>query len=156
VVTAQPGYYIAQCNVSRLLAPLDSPQIAPFVAELDRINALAEATPGFIWRLKTPAGDATAIRVFDDDMIIVNMSVWDSIEALYAFTYRTDHTNVLRQRKDWFEAHKGPALALWWIPAQGPMPAPGDIPPRLEHLAKHGPTMTAFTFKDPFAAPAVP
>lgn len=148
-----PRHYLAQCNISRLLAPLDSPQIEPFVAQLARINALAEAAPGFIWRLKTPAGDATSIRIFDDPLIIINLSVWESIDALMAFTYRTDHAQVMRGRTDWFERHTSPSLALWWVPADGPMPDAAEIRARLDHLKAHGPSSVAFTFQERYAPP---
>ncbi len=146
-------YHLAQCNISRMVAPLDSPTLAPFVAQLAEINALAEATPGFVWRLKTPAGDATLIRVFDDDRIIINMSVWESLDALYAFTYKTQHTGVIRQRDDWFERMTDyPHLALWWTPI-GEYPDAAEVKTRLDHLRDHGPTVYAFTFKTRFPMP---
>jgi len=143
---------LAQCNISRLLAPLDSPQLAPFVAELLRINALAGAAPGFLWRLKTPTGDATSLRIFDDEMIIVNMSIWESIDALFAFTYRTGHTDIVRKRDDWFERAAVPMVALWWTP-RDIIPTVEDMKERLEHLRKHGATPFAFTFRQRFPAP---
>ncbi len=146
------SHALAQCNISRLLAPLDSPQLAPFVAELARINALAEAAPGFLWRLTTPAGDATSLHIFDDEMIIVNMSVWESIDALFAFAYRTGHTDIVRKRDDWFERAVVPMVALWWTP-RDTMPTVEDMKTRLEHLREHGATPFAFTFRQRFPAP---
>ena len=96
-------FELAQLNVGRMLAPVEAPEIAGFVAELEPINRLADESPGFIWRLQTPAGDATAIRPTEDDLFLINMSVWSSIEALRAFTYSTAHVDVLRRRREWFE-----------------------------------------------------
>ena len=110
-----PAYQLAQLNIATLNAPLDSPILADFVANLDPINALAESSPGFVWRLKTPAGDATALRPLGDD-VIVNMSVWESVEALNAFTYRGDHVQIMRRRREWFQ-HMDLFMVLWWVPA---------------------------------------
>jgi hypothetical protein len=111
------GWHVAQVNVGRLLAPIDSPQLAAFVAMLDPINALADGSPGFVWRLQTEDGDATAIRAFDDERILVNMSVWKSIDALGRFVYASRHLEVMRRRRAWFEKMAESFLALWWIPA---------------------------------------
>ncbi len=146
-------YYLAQCNIARAHAPLDQPLMADFVGQLAAINALAESAPGFIWRLKDDTDNATAIQVFDDARIIVNMSVWESIEALAAFTFKADHAAALRRRTEWFERMAGPHMALWWL-AAGSLPGAEDIPLRLNHLAQCGPTPFAFTFKNPFAKPA--
>lgn len=140
-----PGWHLAQANIARSLAPLDTPQLAGFVARLDEINALADGSPGFVWRLQTPAGDATQLRVFPDDHILVTMSVWTSIEALQAFVYRSRHVELLRQRAAWFERLGTPTTALWWIPA-GTLPTVQDARQRLEHMAAHGPTREAFAF----------
>ena len=140
---------LAQVNVGRLLAPIDSPEIARFVSLLEPINRLADRSPGFIWRLTTPEGDATAIRPFDDDMILVNMSVWDSLESLRAFTYASAHTAVLGQRREWFERMVISYLALWWVPA-GHRPTVAEARDRLELIRRDGPTAQAFTFRAPF------
>ena len=142
-------HHLAQLNVARLLAPIDAPQLADFVARLEPVNALAEATPGFVWRLQTEDGDATAIRAFDDEMILVNMSVWESIDALAEFVYRSDHVDVMRRRREWFEHDAQPYLVLWWIPA-GTTPTVEEARARLEHLRELGPTPHAFTFRQPF------
>lgn len=147
-----PTHHIAQFNVARLLAPLESPQTADFVAALDPINALADGTPGFVWRLQSDDGDATSIRVFDDDMVIINMSVWDSIEALSDYVYRSEHRDVLRRRREWFEKPDDAHLVLWWVPA-GHTPDPDEAVARLRHLQAHGPTATAFTLRQRFPAP---
>ena len=150
-VTA-PSWHLAQVNIGRIAAPLDSPQLAEFVANLEPINALADAAPGFVWRLQTEDGDATAIRPFDDDRILVNMSVWESVEALGEFVFASRHLDVLRRRREWFDKMEEAYLALWWIPA-GTLPSVADARSRLECLRAHGPTPHAFTFREPFAAP---
>jgi hypothetical protein len=144
-------WHLAQLNVARAIAPLDSPTLAPFVAALDRINALAEASASFVWRLVGDGGDATSIRVDDPD-VIVNMSVWQSVEALFDFTYRSGHVEIMRRRREWFAAGDAPYMVLWWI-AAGHVPTLAEALERLEHLRVHGPTAHAFSFKRRFAAP---
>jgi Domain of unknown function (DUF3291) len=139
-------------NIARLRAPLDSPQLADFVAALEPVNALADGSPGFVWRLQTDDGDATAIRAFDDDMLIVNMSVWESVDALADFTYRSDHRAVMVQRRKWFERMAEAFLVLWWVPA-GHQPSVDEAKDRLVRLQRHGPTPEAFTFRSPFPPP---
>jgi uncharacterized protein DUF3291 len=139
-------YHIAQINIARLRAPLDSPQLAGFVSRLEEINALADRAEGFVWRLQTPEGDATYLRPFDDDMIIVNMTVWESVEALKNYVYKTAHAELLRQRREWFEHFDGSYLAMWWVPA-GHIPGIDEAKKRLQHLEEHGPSQFAFTFK---------
>lgn len=141
---------LAQVNIARLRAPLDDPMIVDFVAGLDRINALAESTPGFVWRLKDEGGNATEIAWDDDPSVIVNMSVWESLKALRGFTYRSGHTEFLKRRREWFE-RLDVFMALWWVPA-GHGPTVQEARERLEHLQKHGPTPHAFTFAQPFGA----
>jgi hypothetical protein len=145
-------YHLAQCNIGRLRAPLDSPPLADFVAALEPINRLADHAPGFVWRLQTEDGDATAIRVFDDEMLIMNMSVWDSIDALAEFVYRTPHRDIMRQRRQFFEKMTDAFLVLWWIPA-GTIPTETDAIARLETLRRNGSSAEAFTFRSPFPAP---
>lgn len=146
------AYQLAQINIARMLAPLDSPTMSGFVARLDEINALADGSPGFVWRLQTPEGDATSLRPWEDDMIIVNMSVWETREALFSYVYRGAHLDVLRQRKQWFEHLGGAFVALWWI-RSGHIPSVEEAKHRLEHLEAHGPTPYAFTFRQFFPAP---
>jgi hypothetical protein len=143
------GFELAQLNVGRLLAPVDSPTIAGFMAQLDSINRLADESPGFVWRLATEAGNATDIRPTEDDLFLINMSVWSSIEALRAFTYNTAHVEVLRQRREWFERLATAHLVLWWVPA-GHRPTIEEALDRLDRLREHGPTPAAFTFRTPF------
>jgi hypothetical protein len=142
-------YHLAQINIARMLAPLESPVMADFVANLDRINALADDAPGFIWRLIGEGNDATSLRPYDDDRMIVNMSVWESIEALHDYTYYSGHVEVFRRRAEWFQKMSKPALGLWWIPA-GHIPTPPEGAARLDHMEAHGPTPHAFTFKRSF------
>jgi len=146
------AHHLAQLNISRLVAPLDSPQLAGFVAGLADINALADGAPGFVWRLQTAEGNATDLRPYDDDRIIVNLSVWETLEALHAFVYRSDHVTVMRQRRDWFEQMTDPFVALWWVPA-GHIPSLEEAKMRLDYLRAHGESALAFTFKRPFPAP---
>ncbi len=149
-----PIFYIAQYNIARLLAPIDHPNTAAFVAQLDEVNARAEQAPGFVWRLQSNSGNATDIDPYGDPDIIINMSVWESIDQLFAFTYQDRHLKVFRERGNWFERPKQPHLVLWWIPA-GQEPTAEDGKARLEQLIEQGPTADAFTFKRRFPAPAI-
>lgn len=146
-------HHVAQINIARVLAPMDSPQLAEFMAGLEPINALADDTPGFVWRLQTDDGDATAIRPYDDERIMVNMSVWESVEALSDFAYRTEHRDYLRRRREWFDRVDGPFLVLWWVPA-GHIPTVDEAKERLDLLERNGPTPDAFTFRTRFPSPS--
>jgi hypothetical protein len=148
-----PGWHLAQVNIARLLAPLDSPQLADFVALLEPINALADAAPGFVWRLQTDDGDATSIRAFGDDRIIVNLTVWETVEALADYVYASRHAHVLRRRREWFEQMADAHLALWWIPA-GTVPTIAEAERRLGLLRDRGPSPEAFTLRERFPHPA--
>ncbi|HEV3465546.1 MAG TPA: DUF3291 domain-containing protein, partial [Actinomycetota bacterium] len=132
---------------------LDGPELAGFVAQLEPINALADQSPGFVWRLQTEDGDATAIRPYADDRVMVNLSVWASLEALRTFVYASQHLDVMRHRRQWFHRMADPYLALWWVPA-GTIPTVAEAKQRLELLASQGPTAGAFTFQAPFPEPA--
>ncbi|HSS10458.1 MAG TPA: DUF3291 domain-containing protein [Acidimicrobiales bacterium] len=145
-------YHLAQMNIGRLRAPVDSAEVAEFVAFLDPINALADTAPGFVWRLQTEDGNATAVRVLDDDTLIVNMSVWESLDALATFVYESRHRDVMRRRREWFHRMAEAYLVLWWIEA-GHIPAVAEAEERLLHLRRHGPTAQAFTFKALHPAP---
>jgi hypothetical protein len=146
------AFQLAQVNVARMREPLDHASMREFVDGLEPINAIADASPGFVWRLQTAEGDATALRVFDDDMTIVNMSVWDSIEALRTFVFRTHHADYLRRRSAWFERLDDAPTALWWIPA-GTTPTVDDAKARLELLRDRGPSPDAFSLHEPFPLP---
>jgi uncharacterized protein DUF3291 len=136
--------------VARALGPTDGPVMAGFMALLEPVNAVADAAPGFVWRLQTGDGDATSIRVGDDELVIVNMSTWESLDALRAFVYRSDHRLVLRRRRDWFGPWPGPHLVLFWVP-EGEPPTLDDALHRLVQLRDAGPSAEAFDFKHPFA-----
>ena len=144
--------HLAQINIARLLAPIDDPLLAEFVAQLPPINALADSSPGFVWRLQTESGDATSIQVYEDDMIIVNLTVWEDVESLREFAYKSAHAGVMRDRKKWFEKFDGPYYALWWVPA-GHIPSTQEAKERLEHLREHGDSEYAFSFQHPFPKP---
>ena len=146
------NYYLAQINIGRLVAPLDDPKIAEFVAQLEPINALADSAPGFVWRLQSESGNATDIAYNDDPLVIVNMSVWESLETLRDFAYRSDHIKVLRDRAKWFEKATEPNYCLWWVPA-GHVPTVAEGRERLERYQEHGATPYAFWFSQPFPQP---
>jgi hypothetical protein len=146
---------IAQVNIALPREPLDSPALAEFVVNLEPVNALADAAPGFVWRLADESGDATSIRVFDDELLIINMSVWESIEALWSFVYDGGHLEVMRRRREWMRQIADSYMALWWIEA-GHIPSTGEARERLDDLREHGPTERAFTFKQRYAAPTPP
>jgi hypothetical protein len=145
-------YQLAQCNIGRAKGPMDGPVMAGFAARLNDINALADGAPGFVWRLQTDAGNATSIQTYEDPLILVNLSVWESPEHLRAFVYRTDHANVMRQRRQWFERFEGVYLVMWWVPA-GHIPTTTEAQERLAHLQKHGDTPHAFSFARLFPSP---
>lgn len=152
-----PKYHIAQANVALGRAPLTDPAMRGFVEQLDYINALADRARGFVWRAQTEDGDATAIRVFDDPLVIFNMSVWESIEDLYAYVFESDHTGPVRDRRTWFAKMDRPHSVLWWIPV-GEHPSVAQAEERLRLLHEQGPTPFAFTFAklfDPLGEPVV-
>ncbi|WP_219414545.1 DUF3291 domain-containing protein [Pseudonocardia nigra] len=144
--------HLAQLNISLPVAPLTSPRLARFVAALEPVNALADAAPGFVWRLQTEDGDATAIRGFGDDRLIINMSVWTSIEALGDFVFQGLHREILARRREWFPRMREASQVLWWVP-EGHRPTVAEAEVRLDHLRVHGPSAFAFTFRSPFPAP---
>jgi Domain of unknown function (DUF3291) len=143
-------YQIAQVNMGRIKAPLDHPSMAGFMNRLDELNALADNSPDFVWRLQTGEGNATYFRPYDhDDRILLNMSVWEDIESLQHYVYRTMHAELLRHRHEWFEKFEGTFTALWWVPA-GHHPSIDEAKKRIAHLDANGPTEFAFTFKTTF------
>jgi hypothetical protein len=148
-------FELAQCNVARSKAPIDDPVMAGFVARLDEINALAERSAGFVWRLKTDEGNATSIQAFEDSLVLINLSVWESPDALRSFVYRSDHASVMRQRKAWFDKFDGVYLGLWWVPA-GHRPTTAEARARLDHLQQHGDSAHAFTFGRLYPPPDQP
>ena len=145
------NYELAQLNVAVMKEPLESPSMADFVANLDRINALAESSPGFVWRLKTEEGDATALRPMGEDTL-VNVSVWKNAESLSKYVYQSAHVEIMRRRKEWFERMREAYVVLWWVP-KGHRPTPSEAIAKLELLRAHGPTRDAFTFRSAFPPP---
>lgn len=136
--------HLAQINVGVMVAPTDDPAVAEFMENLDRINAEADRADGFVWRLQSEQGNATDIQIFENPLQLVNMSVWESVDTLKAYVYRTEHVEFFRRRAEWFEAD-GRRVALWWIPA-GTIPDLADAVRRVDHLERHGPTPYAFGF----------
>jgi len=145
-------FHLAQVNIGRLRAPIEDPIMEGFRSQLDSINALADRSPGFVWRLQTEDGNALAIRPFADERMAINMSVWESLEALQQFVYGSAHVGSLRDRKQWFEPIEGPILVLWWIPV-GHIPTVAEAQERLRRLKERGPSPEAFTFRTPFPSP---
>ncbi|MEU2549062.1 DUF3291 domain-containing protein [Streptomyces roseolus] len=149
-MTASPrppagAHHLAQLNVATLLHPLDDPRMAPFVEMLEPINTAADGAPGFVWRfVEEGTDDATGARPAGED-VIVNLTVWETREALWDFTYRSGHLEVMRQRRAWFERHVEAHLVLWWVPA-GHRPTTEEAVERLAELRAHGPSPRAFTF----------
>ena len=153
--SSTPHWVLAQLNISRLLAPVDSPQLAPFVARLAEVKALAEASPGFVWRQRDGEGPGNlANRPFGDD-VLVNLSVWRDVESLVAFVYRTAHATVLRRRDEWFHRAVAPMTVLWWVPA-GHHPTLDEAGERLAWLRERGPTTAAFSLRQRFPPPSIP
>lgn len=153
-------FQIAEVNIARMRAPLESEIMQSFVARLDEINALADNAPGFVWRLKSEQGPSSYLRPYDDDRILFNLSVWETLETLKHYVYQTAHVELLRGRRDWFEHFAGAQLAMWWVPA-GHIPSIEEAKERLAHLEQHGPTPHAFTFKhvhppEQFIVPVAP
>jgi len=152
---AVSDWHLAQINVGKLLAPQGDPRVAPFFDALDRVNALADQSPGFVWRLQSEIGNATDIQPTADPLFFVNMSIWTDAESLFDFVYRSAHTAVMTKRRDFFERFDGAYQALWWVQT-GHIPTVDEGLSRLWRLDRYGPTREAFTFKTRFPAPGVP
>ena len=145
-------YHLAQSNIARMRGQLEDPVMEGFVARLESLNALADESPGFVWRYQTDAGDATEVRVFDDPLILFNMSVWESVEALEAYVYRSDHLGAVQKRAEWFERAGQTPLVLWWIEA-GHIPTVEEAKARFDVLWENGPGPGAFTFRNRYPMP---
>ena len=145
------AYELAQLNIALMKEPLESPGMADFVANLDRINALAESSPGFVWRLQTEEGDATALRPMGEETL-VNISVWKDVNSLNHYVYKTAHVEIMRRRKEWFERMREAFFVLWWVP-RGHRPTIEEAKAKLEILRVKGPTAEAFTFRQAFPPP---
>ena len=146
------GFQLAQINIARARAPLDSDTMKGFVDRLEEVNALADSSPGFIWRLQTEEGDATSILAFDDPKLILNMSVWQDLESLKHYVYKSAHVDLVRDREGWFSKLSRAYQALWWIPA-GHIPSVEEGKAKLDHVRNHGPGEQAFTFARNFPSP---
>ncbi len=147
-------YHLAQVNVARALAPLDSPRLADFARALEPMNLLAERSPGFLWRLKgADMESAPELRIYPDGEILINLSVWRDVDSLRAYTYQSGHAHYVRRRKEWFSAFGRPHYALWWVP-EGHRPTPIEARERLDRLHAEGPTPDAFTFPQVFDPPS--
>lgn len=144
-------YQLAEINIAQLRAPIDSPELKDFVDNLDRINALAESSDGFVWRLKGEGNDATSLRHFGDD-VIINMSVWRDAESLRQFVYQSAHTPIMKRRREWFARMVESYFCMWWVPA-GHEPTLAEAAQRLELLRQHGPTPESFHYGQVFPAP---
>lgn len=144
-----PGFHIAHMNIARARADLDSDIMSGFVARIDEINALADHSPGFVWRLQGEAGDAEILRVFGDPLLVANVTLWENIEALRQFTYKTVHAELLRNRDAWFAKPEQSSMVLWWVP-RGAIPTVEEARDRLQLLREQGPSPQAFTFGKPF------
>ena len=150
-------YELAQVNIGRLVAPVDDLRLEPFMAALDPVNALADAAPGFVWRLQTEDGNATGVQAFEWDVagtagVIMNMSVWVDVDHLARFVYGEPHRAVMRHRREWFVLMREAYMACWWVRA-GERPTTGAAEQRIRHLRTHGPTPHAFTLREHFPAP---
>jgi hypothetical protein len=150
--TAGADWHLAQINVGRLVAPPGDARVVPFFAALDRINALADRSPGFVWRLQSESGNATDVQTTSDPLFLVNMSVWADAESLFEFVYRSAHTPEMARRREYFERFETSYQALWWVPG-GHVPGVDEGLSRLWRLDRYGPTLEAFTFKARFPAP---
>ena len=147
------GYHLAQINIGRIRAPLDHPVMEGFVSQLDAVNALAEQSPGFVWRFQAGGGNATAVQDYQDPLGIINLAVWETVEDLFNYVYRSAHSAALRERKSWFEPYGSLYMALWWVEA-GQLPTVEEGKAKLELLTREGPTPAAFNFKIRFPAPS--
>lgn len=150
----QCEYNLAQINIALMKAPLQDPVMAEFAAALDEVNLTADKHPGFVWRLQTPSGNATDIRAYPDYRMLVNLSVWQSVESLKAYVYQSLHGEFFTQRRKWFEKYQGEHFCMWWVPA-GYFPTVEEGKAKLEYLALHGDSPECFTFVKPYLVPNI-
>jgi hypothetical protein len=146
-------YHLAHLNIGRARAPLFDPVMAGFLAKLDEINNLAYQSPGFVWHLQIDIHNPEDLAMYGEPGVIFNLSVWESMEALYTYVYRSQHAQMMKSRKDWFGEMEGPNYALWWLPVDE-LPTLEDGKKRIASLTAHGSTAYSFTFKEPFPNPA--
>ena len=142
------SYHLVQLNIAKMKYSIESVEMSDFVNNLENINALADSSPGFVWRLQTEDGDATGIDFFGSD-VLVNMSIWEDVESLHHFVYKTAHANILRRRKEWFHHVEEAYMVLWWAP-EAVVPSLGEAKSKLELIKSRGPTADAFSIKQPF------
>jgi len=147
------NWQLAQLNIARRRFALDGVEMKDFVDGLDPVNALADQSDGFIWRLQTDAGDATELSIYGDPELIVNITVWESLDALLSFVRSAGHLAIMKRRREWFERMEAPHLVLWWVPT-GHQPTIEEAEQRLDHLREHGSTAQAFSARDDHPAPA--
>ncbi|MCU0569205.1 MAG: DUF3291 domain-containing protein [Oculatellaceae cyanobacterium Prado106] len=147
-------YYLAQINVALMKAPLDDPIMAEFAAALDEVNAIADQSPGFVWRLKTESGNATDIRAYPDPKMLVNLSLWQSVEQLRIYVYKSLHGDFFVRRQHWFEKYSGEHFGMWWVPA-GHWPTVEEGRAKLEYLELKGNSPDCFTFAKPYESPSI-
>jgi Domain of unknown function (DUF3291) len=148
----QTRVHLAQINVALMKAPLNAPIMAEFAAALDEVNAIADQSAGFVWRLQTATGNATAISVYPDPNMLVNVSVWENIDSLKTYVYKSLHGDFFVRRRQWFEKLQSEHFAMWWIPA-GHLPTAEEGKSKLEYLSFHGDSPEAFTFAQPYPSP---
>ena len=142
------NYHLAQINIAQALGSMESESMKGFVDRLDEINTIADNAPGFVWRLQSEEGDATAIRAFDNPLLLINMSVWEDIESLKGYVYKSFHVELIQDRDAWFGKMLQAHQALWWVPA-GHIPTVEEGKLKLDHLQQYGPSEAAFTFARP-------
>lgn len=147
-------WHLAQFNIAKTRYPVEDLRMSGFVDNLDRINALGDDSPGWIWRYSTDSGNSMDERIFDDPDIALNFTIWEDVESLKDYTYRSEHKDFLRRRREWFvEMPEWPIVVLWWVPA-GIIPTLSEAKARLVQLRDNGPTFEAFTFREAFPPPS--
>ena len=142
-------YNLAQVNIAKMLAPINDPIMQDFVNNLDRINVTADQAKGFVWRLQSEKDNATAIKVFEDESLVINMSVWADMDSLFNYIYKSGHIEVFKRKKEWFTKLQMMHMVFWFVQADH-TPTPKEAKERLEHINTHGETPYAFTFKSKF------
>lgn len=142
-------YHLAQLNIANMKTSIDDPSMQGFVDNLEVVNAIADSSPGFVWRLKTEEGDATSITIFGNDMLLVNMSVWESVEDLKIFVYESFNLEIFKRKKEWFDKFEGVHQVMWWL-RPGSTPTVEEAEARLLYLQVNGETAYAFNFRRTF------
>lgn len=146
------SWQLAQFNVATAKFDNDDPRFADFIDNLDQINGLGDQSPGAVWRFQDESGSAVEVSAYDDPRVLLNLTVWEDLESLWNYVYKTEHVEFLRRRTEWFEVESQPFLVMWWIPA-GYRPTPAEGVERLDHLRANGPSPYAFSFRDNYEPP---